>query len=219
MNVGDKNYAPLFPFGYGLSWGESDTLDDNLPEAAGGVLADTSEELIIFDNRPLEPWQLIISDPLNNHLTVTGSSAHLQSISLRAIDRYVQEDSRQMTWRVGQQSRVSFTSHQRTDLTPWLSERAVLQLAMRVDKPADSAVLLAMYCGQYFQGRVDIFSVLKEKMAGDWFELAVPLSCFASEQFRPAMVLSPLVLMTDGDLTLSLHDARITKKEANFSCN
>jgi beta-glucosidase len=218
LNVGDKNYAPLFPFGYGLSWGESDTLSDNLSEDAGSVAADTSQELRIFDNRPLEPWQLIISDQLNNHLAVTGSSAQLENISLRAMDRHVQEDSRQITWRTGQQSRVSFTSHQRTDLTHWLAEDAVLQLEMRVDKPASSSVLLSMYCGQDCQGGVDIYPALQEKAIGEWFELAVPLSCFASEQFRPEMVLSPLILATVGDFTLSLHDVRITKKAANFSC-
>lgn len=35
VNVGDAGYNPLFPFGYGLSYGETDTLGDNLDETAG----------------------------------------------------------------------------------------------------------------------------------------------------------------------------------------
>lgn len=35
VNIGDAVYDPLFPFGYGLNYGETDTLGDKLDETAG----------------------------------------------------------------------------------------------------------------------------------------------------------------------------------------
>ncbi len=35
VNIGDANYDPLFPYGYGLRYGDTDTLDANLSEIAG----------------------------------------------------------------------------------------------------------------------------------------------------------------------------------------
>src|SRR5690606_40191861 len=104
--------------------------------------------LKIFDNRPLDPWQLIIADGHNNTVAVTGSTASLATISLRAVDRNVQEDSRRLQWNGTGRGSAGFYSQSRTDLVPYLEANAALLVDVRVDESPTADVRLGVFCGQ-----------------------------------------------------------------------
>ncbi len=216
LNRGDQR-EPLFSYGYGLSYAGDGDLPE-LPEVSGLSRAETQAKLALFDGRPMEPWQLVLSDLSERSLAVTGSSASLPGIELTSVDREVQEDSLRLHWRGTGMAEAALRSEQRVDLSGY-RERGTLLLDVSLEQTPTAPVFLAMECGQDCRGALEITDWLKAGQPGSWRTLAIPLSCFAEQGLDPEMVLAPLTLTTAGELTLRLHKVRlVTDGERQGSC-
>jgi len=97
LNRGDANYDPLFPYGYGLSYGDKDTLGDNLSEE-GIQLAEALDVLDLFNRRPIEPWQLEIIGYQNDRVPMTSSDRFLAENSGGGSQRARGRAPRAMEW-------------------------------------------------------------------------------------------------------------------------
>lgn len=220
LNVGEKNYTPLFAYGYGLSYQDKDVLGDDLSEEMAEVAVETDKILKIFDNRPLDPWQLIIADGHNNTVAVTGSTASLATISLRAVDRNVQEDSRRLQWNGTGRGSAGFYSQSRTDLVPYLEANAALLVDVRVDESPTADVRLGVFCGQDCVAEKSITENLQAAPQKEWITLSIALKCLATDRAKMDMILSPFYLVTEGKLDLSLYNLRIEKDvDAAIACD
>lgn len=220
LNVGEKNYTPLFAYGYGLSYQDKDVLGDDLSEEMAEVAVETDKILKIFDNRPLDPWQLIITDGHNNTVAVTGSTASLATISLRAVDRNVQEDSRRLQWNGTGRGSAGFYSQSRTDLVPYLEANAALLVDVRVDESPTADVRLGVFCGQDCVAEKSITENLQAAPQKEWITLSIALKCLATDRAKMDMILSPFYLVTEGKLDLSLYNLRIEKDvDAAIACD
>src|SRR5690606_2686558 len=91
LNRGDENYDPLFPYGFGLSYADKDTLGDDLPEE-GVQLAEALDVLEIFNRRPLDPLSLEIIGNQNDRMTMTSNTMKASSLMIEAVDRNEQQD-------------------------------------------------------------------------------------------------------------------------------
>lgn len=220
LNVGEKNYTPLFAYGYGLSYQDKDVLGDDLSEEMAEVAVETDKILKIFDNRPLDPWQLIIADGHNNTVAVTGSTASLATISLRAVDRNVQEDSRRLQWNGTGRGSAGFYSQSRTDLVPYLEANAALLVDVKVDESPTADVRLGVFCGQDCVAEKSITENLQAAPQKEWITLSIALKCLATDRAKMDMILSPFYLVTEGKLDLSLYNLRIEKDvDAAIACD
>jgi len=226
LNIGDDNYQPLFAYGYGLTYRDVDSLSDDLSEegvsfiAEGSVIAETDAVKKIFDNRPLEPWQLVITDARNNSSVVTGSSATLDTISLRAVDRNVQEDARRIQWNGEDAGTLAFVSLQRSDLSSYFGSQGAMVFDVKVDAKPTQDVRLGMSCGQDCLAEKSITELLTNATPGEWKTLSISLQCFTHDRLKDDMVLSPFYIHTIGILDLTLHDIRIEKNTAaNVKCD
>lgn len=217
LNHGSKSYDPLFPYGFGLSYGDEGALADLLSEDSGVTEVDGTQALHIFHDRPLHPWRLVLTDTSRAALPVTGSSASLPAIRVQSIDRRVQEDARRVQWRGGDSARVQLVSEQRTDLTPYLRENAVLSIDVRMNRAPGDAVYLGMGCGSDCSAELEITEALAEP--GEWRTLSIALSCFDTDSFDPQRVLTPFYLRTEGEMALDFHHIRLdTESEAPITC-
>lgn len=220
LNVGEKNYTPLFAYGYGLSYQDKDVLGYDLSEEMAEVAVETDKILKIFDNRPLDPWQLIIADGHNNTVAVTGSTASLATISLRAVDRNVQEDSRRLQWNGTGRGSAGFYSQSRTDLVPYLEANAALLVDVKVDERPTADVRLGVFCGQDCVAEKSITENLQAAPQKEWITLSIALKCLATDRAKMDMILSPFYLVTEGKLDLSLYNLRIEKDvDAAIACD
>lgn len=220
LNAGEKNYTPLFAYGHGLSYQDKDVLGDDLSEEMAEVAVETDKVLKIFDNRPLDPWQLIIADGHNNTVAVTGSTASLATISLRAVDRNVQEDSRRLQWNGTGRGSAGFYSQSRTDLVPYLEANAALLVDVKVDERPTADVRLGVFCGQDCVAEKSITENLQAAPQKEWITLSIALKCLATDRAKMDMILSPFYLVTEGKLDLSLYNLRIEKDvDAAIACD
>ncbi|RYY77406.1 MAG: glycoside hydrolase family 3 protein [Gammaproteobacteria bacterium] len=204
LNIGQENYAPLFAYGYGLSYSDNVSLE-NLSEAAQTSKTNL-QSFEIFKNRSIEPWQLTLTDNLNNSKAVTASVLSLGAINYRAVDRLVQEDSIQAQWSGATQASLGFVAKERVDYSS-LPEQPALVFDVKVDKKPTADVKLSLNCGSDCGSEKSIVNELRSANQGEWKTLSVSLNCF--QKVKLDMLLSPFTISTDGELKLTLHHVRI----------
>jgi len=223
LNEGQADYAPLYAYGFGLTYQERDLPDTLLPEESGISANDGTSIVPIFNDRSLDPWALTIGDNSRRSLPVTGSSASLPGISIQSLDRFVQEDSRRVRWTGVSAGRVGLYASQRTDLSAFLSQQGALIMDVLMYRAPTSSVQMGMDCGQDCGGEFEITQALMDAVvntpAGSWHTLSLSLSCLATKGVDLSLVLAPFYLSTAGELDLALHHIRIEPDtQANIVC-
>ncbi|MGD8175064.1 glycoside hydrolase family 3 protein [Marinimicrobium sp. ARAG 43.8] len=206
LNRGDGQ-IPLFPYGFGLSYDDNGNLGP-LTEDSGISASEAQTRLPLFDNRVMEPWQLVLSDVSERQRVVSGSESRLPGIEVSSTDRNVQEDSRTVRWNGSSLAEVALRSEGRVDLGAY-RDQGTLLVNIQVAKAPTESVQLGMRCGQDCVGSVDIQDWLTAVKPGEWHTLAVDVECLVERGVDPAMVLSPLFIATEGELELTLHNARV----------
>lgn len=217
LNVGRKNYQPLFAYGYGLKYWDNKNLKQ-LSEQGASVAA-VRDRLDIFNNRPLAPWQMMLADDLNNTLALTGSSAALGSVNVRAVDRFVQEDSLRIQWSGEAPGRAGFYAQERTDLNEFARQGGALAVDIKVNATPAATVNLGVYCGQDCGAQIPLNAVLQHAPINEWRTVSVALACLEQGGAKLDMILAPFFLESKGSLDLSISNLRVEKNvAADITC-
>ncbi len=226
LNRGDQPYEPLFPYGYGLSYADEDTLDDNLFEE-GLTVAAVEERLVVFQRRPLSPFALEVLGRINDREVVTSNVVSVSTVTISAVDRREQHDARQVVWSGEGQGLVALFSSQRLNLLEYLSSDSVLTFDVKVDAAPSDTTWLRLGCGSYCAADID-FTEHLAKLAGEgWQTVSVALDCFpdsgenlgviSSPEAYFAHVVQPFALVTEGSLDLTFSDVVIQKGASDDS--
>lgn len=207
VNVGDANYQPLLPYGFGLRYGESNVLSADLPEQ----IEQTTQlsDLVIFERAPRSPWQLQLQSGTEN-AAVVSSIQQLGAISSRTFDKDVQEDARRFELDGSSNAALAFISTFPRDLRAYTETDSQLTLLVKRLGDIPANVTLSMACGNNCGGKVNISKALTSMPEDAWQPLAVSLSCLQQQGMNLRQVSKVLAIETSGALTLSLADARIS---------
>ncbi len=182
VNVGDKDYQPLFPYGYGLSYVDHRQVGNSLSEKGKAASASASNEVVLFDGRPLPPWQLYLHEDGDNSIKVTSNyqSGLFNSIEVKAVDHDVQEDARNIKWNGDRKAEVYVSVNNDMDFSQYL-EDGVLSFDMKYNAPIDDGFSIRMNCGEDCDGGVSINTLFDESKLGSWDTISVSLQCFKNE--------------------------------------
>ena len=201
----------IFPVGYGLS--SNDRVAWN-PLSEVLIGADNSLDQEVFNGGPRGSWKLFTGDDSDWAVEATSSSAQSStgSVTLRAIDRVVQEDARRVsfTGAAGRLSQVYMQSEYPTDLTALNDAGGALSIDFRVMRQPTSEVTLRMDCKYPCSGSVRFTKVLLDAPVGEWTKRAVPVTCFKEAGLNLLQVNTAFVLATEGDLTLDISEIKLT---------
>ncbi|WP_210401704.1 glycoside hydrolase family 3 N-terminal domain-containing protein [Lacimicrobium sp. SS2-24] len=201
VNVGDSDYAPLLPYGFGLSYGEASTLDSQLNEEVASS-ATALEALALLENAIRAPWSLTVGTP-DSQSTVNKSIFSSGPVKLRTMDRFVQEDARAISFDGSAIGEVRIGAPFPQDLRDYLERNGALVMDVFVTQAPEDSVTLSMDCGPECGASVDISGHLQKMEPQSWQTLSVDLSCFRDAQGL-AGVFNPLVLTSAGKAELSL---------------
>ena len=221
VNVGDPGYAPLWPVGHGLRYGDDGDVEP-LPEevTAGGS---STSRTAYFQGGPLPPWKLYLGNGRNPEVPVQGAIATAGEgpgqLELRTVDRRVQGDARSVEWLGQAPARVYLRSAETVDLARESNGNLSLAFDVAVDRAPDQAVTLAMGCrpdpsadGEGGEGECgggfDIAPWLAEN-EGEWQTLRIGLRCFADAGVDMGRLDMPFSLETAGALKLRFSDVRL----------
>ena len=209
-NVGDQDYQPLLPYGYGLRYGEPSSLSNQLSEQ---VATDSKlDDLVLFERAVKPPYQLVLhSDSQSQNMD--SSVAQLGNIAVRTFDNKVQEDARRLSFSGA--AKVSLTSAFPADLRSYQESGSALVIELQHNGTVPEQVLLGMDCAQSCNGSINIAPQLKKLAANSWHSLSVDLACFAKQGTDFSQIFTPLSLQASGAIELSFTDIRLLPAKAN----
>ncbi len=214
LNRHDADYDPLFPYGFGLTYGDD------------GSLAELSEEVdpmpvsslkVYFAGGPVSPWKLYVGDVADWRVPATGSvtsTAGRGSITVRSVDRGVQEDAREVSWSGGGLAQVYLHSEQTVDISRESNGDLALAFDLRLDRAPQSTVTLKLGSSpgsppQAGDGALDVTEVLSDLPVGEWRTVRVRLRCFADAGTEMARVDTPFLIATAGEMALAFSGVKL----------
>lgn len=206
LNVGDKNYDPLFPYGYGLSYKKPGKVA-RLSEVSG--LAPGSE-------LPVGTWfeRGKTGQSLDFYIALDGTLEKLRNgvgtngdrLRAFAVDRNRQEDSRRFLWLGNGNATVALAGATPLDLSRETNGAVAVELDYRVDKMGEGSVKIVSFNEglKPAGGGLDISAQLKAAEGRGWQKISVPLSCFAKAGLDMSKAHVPLGITTSVRLDLSI---------------
>ena len=209
LNRGDADYDPLFAYGHGLSHGDEVEVAE-LSEAGAAMV--TESRTVYFDRGPVAPWRLFVGDDANWLIMEAGGVTTTQgsdNLTLRAVDREVQEDARAVRWSGDAQAAVYIQAGEAVDLRRETNGELVLAVDMMVEEAPSEAVLMRVGCGPGCAGTLDVSELVGAMEPGGWSTLRVHLSCFEKAGADMERVEMPFALTTAGSLALRFANVRL----------
>jgi beta-glucosidase len=203
--------APLFDYGYGLTYQDTadvPVLSEEIPAAPAGQ---TSTHDYFAAGRPTSGWQLAVGngDGARTALaTATGNSPD-NGIAVSAIDRAAQEDARLAKWSGRGPATLALQGDAPIDLQREANGQLSVTFDYRVDAPPTAKVTVGIECGPGCRGDLPIDAQLKQAPAGEWRQLKLPLHCFQSKGADLRNVTAPFLLTTAGKLELGIANVRL----------
>jgi len=212
VNVGDSDYRPLFPYGYGLSYGDNGRLSELSEDP---VLADNavnkSVHLIEF-GKPVNSWRIKLADEGGETLISDERGRSPEGrLEMHPADYKRQEDTFVATWS-GPASLLVYGEPE--DLSKLAGESGVLELTYQITEAEVSNVSLAMG-----QGKLDFTGQFQSNSGAGWRTSRIGLSCFIEQGAQLESVTEPLVVTVEGALQLQVTSALIKADGSEAGCN
>jgi beta-glucosidase len=206
LNVGNKEYEPLFAFGYGLRYAK--------PRKVGTLSEDSG--LAPGADLPLGTWfssgkttpALDFYSISNSALALlrVGSGTNADPLRIYAVDRSRQEDSRRFVWSGSSEATLVLGAKPAIDLNRETNGSATIEIDYKVEAISDGPVkVLALEAGsQRLIDGVDVGAFFRDAKGQGWRTMAIPLTCFAKAGIDMTKLQSPLAMKTSVKLDLTI---------------
>ncbi len=202
LNVGDVDYAPLFPFGFGLGYAQNTKTYEttiNYPLHEQGS-ADSAQlvALNLFHRKVIAPW----------HLT----STHANALSIKIIQRIVQADSREAQWTGEAKASLNLRTREPQNVSRYM-ENGVLQFDLQL-KQKPSAQVHISFGGNGLAATSSVKSIpisdlLNKDSLSEWGSISIDLSCFADSSQDYTSITEGFTVTTDGSMQMAFSNIRL----------
>ncbi|WP_337840574.1 glycoside hydrolase family 3 N-terminal domain-containing protein [Rheinheimera sp.] len=214
LNKGDKDYEPLFAYGYGLTYQDQTQLGlfsekTTAPAAASGD--DGVEPLLLRNVAPGLAWVLTDSsstpEAAADRLISTpfGVSADGKSLVMQSVNLSYQEDGRQFRWNSAADASASLRYAKSANRAHQGAK--FLRFSLRFDQPVPSTLQLGALCdaqGQCLR-QLSLVEPLAHFKAGLWHTVELALGCAGQKPLTTALK-DALVIRSSGQHSLALAD-------------
>ena len=227
LNVGQPDYQPLFAYGYGLSYGDSIELSNELPvEAAGAAAAVT--DLEVFLMRMHAPWGLKTA-------AVGDDVAGLDGSRLRAIDNFqdpgeglpsatqtdrnVQNDALRFRWLPDSPGLIGFMLDSassaagselgQVDAAEYGDSGGVLSFDVQLRSETFGRLKVGMGSSGGRWVEQDLGRYFEPGAVGTWKSFNFALNCFVQQGLDMSSLTSPFYLRSDDALEILVSNVRI----------
>lgn len=204
-NVGQKDYDPLFAFGFGLTYADNGDLAA-LPEASG-VTGNEGATGVFFARGDAGPGMALrLEDAAGQGLTVTRVPDALPDdrLKITGVDHLAQEDGRRLAWSGNGEAVAALQSHTTLDLQRESNGDLMLLTTLRVDAALKGAAWLSVGCGVGCSARIAIGPALAALPQGQWKRVGVPLKCLAKAGAKLDAIDRPWSVATGDAMTISV---------------
>lgn len=203
-NVGQKDYAPLFAYGHGLTYGDDGNLAPLSEEP--GIDPNASRTGTWFERGVastgltlrLTGADGVAMDIVHPHATTADGS-----LAMVAVNTEVQEGARQFTFKGA--GLIELRANMPLDLKRETAGDVFAIANVRVEElPANPQVAYLASCGTACRGEIAIGDALAKLPRGQWTRLAMPLNCLPRAGIDTGKLDMPFALRGSNGLRLSL---------------
>lgn len=179
LNVGQPNYNPQFPYGYGLSYADHGELG-RLPEKAGVALDGARAGVYFVHGQPAHGFALQLTAANGEIDTAPAAPAATRdgSLHVAALDYKAQEDARRLSWSAAGTATAALASSSPLDLDRQTNGDVMLVTTLRIDALSPLGTAIGVTCGSGCIATVPIGPQLAALPRGQWLRVGVPLKCF-----------------------------------------
>lgn len=208
LNVGDKDYDPLFPFGFGLTYQDKSMIGELSEDAAGALLA-SNVERYFESGKVIEPWSMNLID--GGETVIVKKTREVSAggnLAVVSEDDAAQEDIRTLKFTGPAEFRISGPA---VNLSRQSTGDMALYLRYRINEYAGKQASLGI------EGVGGVVMPLPlDQIAsgtpGEWKEVSVKLSCYGEAKNLESVV-SPVIIKSAGGLSISISDVKIVSNE------
>jgi len=204
LNVGDAEYSPLFPYGYGLSYAEPGNVDQLPVDEKLTATGATKKGEFLVAGVPPVPGKVHVTD--DGGQTILADTAGLSTngaVSVRPADRNAQEDIRIIKWSDVGSYEISYGA---MELERESNAEIALRIEYKVVSIGDEPVEFFMSDGDFKTGSIDFSDSLRARIDGEWRTSVVRLSCFAAQGINMNRVTSPFGIQAAAGTEIHLNE-------------
>ncbi len=223
VNRHDANYNPLFPYGYGLTYADKDTLTSQLNEKADVVenSAVNTKKIDIFKGGVKAPLSLSLFSG-DEVIEVSASAHRLSELSYRTIDKVVQEDAFKLILQEGSNLsgvRISVAESETDHIFKSLEQNSYLNFSVKLPEELSGSVMLSIGCNKqkHCDQSVDISKPLASLATNQWHEVSISLSCFTLQDVHPEHLTTPFQLASSHAVQINIADIFLNATESDSS--
>ncbi|MDC0713652.1 glycoside hydrolase family 3 N-terminal domain-containing protein [Stigmatella sp. ncwal1] len=237
VNQGNPAYAPLYAYGYGLTYASGQEQGQHAETTQGGDCGDSGDggggggttSLVMFNRGNQNGWVMRVGAPSNwNGIAVAQSTSTTTSTAGSELSATPVDDRNGLQWAAVKATwnnataeiyMQNSTQSEVKNLQTYLSSGGALVFDARVSTKPSGAVKARVDCVYPCAGEIDITPALNALPVNTWTELAIPLQCFSAKGTDFTRINTSVLLYTQGTLELSLASIRWEpSRAANVSC-
>lgn len=226
VNRFDDSYQPLFPYGFGLHYGELSHLPSNLPEI---FVSDSlnNKSIPLFTGIVNKRWSMVLTSA-QEEVVIDSSSKSLEGINYRTVDKDVQEDAFRLISEGKASAGLKFVSVNDSEvgLNAELTNASGVSITVKRDSDISQPVWVFIKCAaadisdetttSNCYARFDIANNLAQLPVGQWQQLSIDLSCFTKYETQQNTRLVPFELHSAGAINLSISNIHFNKNTLEY---
>ena len=221
LNLNDKNYYPLFKYGYGLTYKDDINLDKYNEERPQIEL----DEVVFFIGSAFPPNnEFIIESGKKSKVNADFYESPNKLISLRKMDYLKQDDAKNISFQYGINSWG--IENQYSDNFSYM-KNGLLEIKYRLNSKlnikSNSFILLESKCKKndyqiHMSGDSEcdvVFDISKNLITSDqqeWDSLNIPLKCFVENGLETSSVTSMISLKANIPIDIDIHSIKLINK-------
>ena len=229
VNKTDRDYRPLFPYGFGLRYGDLVHLPSDLPEEFGLGSVD-KKGISIFEGKPHKLLKMFLTSGKKD-VAIHANTQVSTGIHYRTIDKMVQEDAFRVKFFGQESSGVKFVSiaGREKEMATLASNSSSISLTVKTGSAISDPVWVVVKCPATITDSnscytaYDIADELRSLPPGIWQQISINLSCFSkysnSRVKGSAVSLFELHAAEELDLSISNIQLYQTAKTNSTQCN
>lgn len=214
LNVGSRDYDPLFAYGFGLTYSDQTELEQ-LPENPGTDYVGANLENFFAAGKAVSPWRMYLVDGITSTIVdQTKQSSGNNNLEIVSEDETAQEDIRTLNFSGPAGFRISASA---VDLSRQSTGDMALFIRYRVNEKPAGDIKLTMQGPGGDLGKQSLTKELADSEVGQWNELSLNLSCFCDADKLKA-VTSPFIISSTGQASISISDIRLVPGDGQSKC-
>lgn len=197
LNIGDRDYAPLFALGYGLRYGATSlvgNLDASYPDGGCGA----ANSYPVFNPADNSTWSLYASSGGDGSVALgadLNSVFSLANVTIDTVQVNTQQDAKRIAW-TGR-AKVEVRAAATTAIPAFASTDGALQFDTIVSRAPSGSVRISMGCGAGCSAAVDVTETFRRLAGAGKQTVKIPLTCFTQKGADLARIDSPFGIEAD----------------------